>query len=234
MGCGAERGEGGRRGGRGGGVQPLCARLRAEVTRVSGAGDRARAGIDPRGPGLPARLAHLAQIRLDQSDWKDAARCARQGLALLPDDEGCNTVLAAALIEMGYQEEAAVVSARLLAAHPESATAHAIEGWRLYHAHRLAGSRAAFRESLRLDPSQPNTHGGLRKATEHDHLFMRLLRRIHEPLTRRAARLPRGIRGLVRFLILAVEILVGWMLVAALMIGIGLLMDWSAGTPLGP
>ena len=176
----------------------------------------------------------LGQIRLDQHDWTDAVRCARQGLALLPDEEGCNTVLAAALIEMGYHEEAAEVSARLLGAHPESPTAHAVEGWRLYHLPWLSDSRAAFREALRLDPSQPNAHGGLRKATEHDRLCMRLLRSIDEPLTRRAARLPRGRRGIARFLIVGIELVLAWTLAVASMIGIGLLIEWCAGAPLGP
>jgi len=175
----------------------------------------------------------LAQIRLDQHDWRDAIRCARLGLAVRPDDVGCNTALAAALVEMGYHEEAAEVSARFLAAHPESPTAHAIEGWRLYRLRRLADARAAFRESLRLDPSHPNTRGGLRKATEHDTPFMRLLRLVDEPLSRRAARLPRRFRGAARFLIVGIELLLAWMLVVVLMMGIGLLIEWSAGTPIG-
>lgn len=168
----------------------------------------------------------LGQIRLDQREWKEAVRCARQGLALLPDDEGCNTVLAAALIEMGYHDEAAEVSARLLAAHPESATAHAMEGWRLYHRGRLAGSRAAFRESLRLDPTISNTHGGLWKAADHDTPFMRLLRLVDEPLTRRAARLPRRLRGAARFLIVALELVLAWVLVVLCGMGMALLIEW--------
>lgn len=176
----------------------------------------------------------LGQIRLDQREWKEAVRCARQGLAIHPDDEGCNTVLAAALVEMGYHEEAEEVSARLLAAHPESATAHAIEGWRLYHRGWLADSRAAFRESLRLDPTHGNTHGGLRKATDHDTWFMRLLRLVDEPLTRRAARLPRPLRGAARFLIVGTELLLGWVLAVLFMMAIAVLMELAAGTPVGP
>jgi tetratricopeptide (TPR) repeat protein len=176
----------------------------------------------------------LGQIRLDQQEWKEAVRCARQGLALRPDDEGCNTVLAAALVEMGYHDEAAEVSARFLAAHPESATAHAIEGWRLYHRGRLADSRAAFRESLRLDPTHSNTLGGLRKATDHDTPFMRLFRLVDEPLTRRAARLPRPLRGAARFLIVAIEFLIAWVLVVLCGMAIAVLIELSAGTPIGP
>jgi hypothetical protein len=173
----------------------------------------------------------LGQIRLDQRDWKEAVRCARQGLTIVPDDEGCNTVLAAALIEMGYHGEAAEVSARLLAAHPESATAHAIEGWRLYHLRQLAASRAAFRESLRLDPSQSNTHGGLRKAIDHDTAFMRLFRRVDEPLTRRAARLPRWLRGAALMLIAGFEFVLAWMLLLVCGIALGVLMEWLGGRP---
>jgi tetratricopeptide (TPR) repeat protein len=168
----------------------------------------------------------LGQIRLDQREWKEAVRCAREGLSIVPDDEGCNTVLAAALIEMGYHDEAAEVSARLLAAHPESATAHAIEGWRLYPLRQLAASRAAFRESLRLDPSQTNTHGGLRKAIDHDTVFMRLFRRVDERLSRRAARLPRWLRGSARFLIVAFEYFLVWMLVVLGGISLGVMMEW--------
>jgi tetratricopeptide (TPR) repeat protein len=176
----------------------------------------------------------LGQIWLDQREWKEAVRCARQGLALAPDDEGCNTVLAAALVEMGYHEEAAEVSAHLLAAHPESARAHAIEGWRLYHRGRLAASRAAFRESLRLDPTHANTHGGLDKATDHDTPFMRLFRLVDEPLARRASRLPRPLRGAARFLIAGVEFLLAWVLVVLCGMGMALLIEWLEGTPLGP
>lgn len=173
----------------------------------------------------------LSQIRLDQRDWRDAVRCAREGLAFQPDHEGCNTVLAAALIEMGYHDEAAEVSARLLAAHPESATAHAIEGWRLYHLRQLANSRAAFRESLRLDPSQSNTHGGLRKAIDHDTVFMRLFRRVDEPLTRRAARLPRWLRGAALILIAGIEFVLAWILLLLCGIAVGVLSEWFGGRP---
>jgi tetratricopeptide (TPR) repeat protein len=176
----------------------------------------------------------LAQIRLDQQEWKEAVRCARQGLAIQPDDEGCSTVLAAALVEMGYHREAEEVTTRFLAAHPESATAHAIEGWRLYHLGRLEASRAAFRESLRLDPTHPNTHGGLRKATEHDTFFMRLFRALDEPLARRAARLPRPLRRAARFLIVGLEFFLGWVLVVLCGMGMAWMIEWLEGTPIGP
>ncbi len=138
----------------------------------------------------------LGQIRLDQRDYREAARCARDGLAAEPEETGCLLVLAASLVEMGYDGEAGGVMESLLRIAPEDPHAHALEGWRLLYRREHAAARARFQEALRLDPNMANAQVGLRRAWMQDTPFHRFYGRLHDPLMRRVARLRPALRGL--------------------------------------
>jgi tetratricopeptide (TPR) repeat protein len=158
----------------------------------------------------------LGQIRLDQRDYQAAARCARQGLAADPDSTSCMLVLAAALVEMGYDEEAGELTAALLRIDPEYSNAHALEGWRLLYRREREAAIAHFQEALRLDPEGTGA-GGLRRAqgTDEDPLY-RFYHRFHDPLMRRVNRLGPEVRWLPTLVIVFTEIFIGLALFTAL------------------
>lgn len=143
----------------------------------------------------------LGQIRLDQRDYREAARCAREGLASVPDNRGCLLVLAASLVEMGYDEEAGGVMASLLRVAPDYPHAHVLEGWRLLYRQENGAATARFQEALRLDPELENARNGLRQARTERNPLQRIYQRFHGPLMRRINRLNPDARWLPRLVI---------------------------------
>jgi tetratricopeptide (TPR) repeat protein len=150
-------------------------------------------------------------IRLDQKDWRAAVACADEGLALDPDDEGCATVRAAALLEMGYYDPAHDTIQRLLARHPDSGTAHALRGWYLLDRNDPHAAIAAFHEGLRLNPTARGAHSGLRVAKGSRNLLLRSYRRMERPLAKWIQRLPPYARWLAFFIYPIVYVGVVWL-----------------------
>lgn len=157
----------------------------------------------------------LGQIRLDQDDYQAAARCAREGLAANPDSAECMVVLAASLVEMGYDREAKEVIEALLRMDPEYASAHALEGWRLLYRRENDAAIACFHEALRLHP-ESSAAGGLRRAWSENDPIHRFYHRFHYPLMRRVNRLSPGVRWLPTFFIMFTEVVVAFTLFTAL------------------
>jgi tetratricopeptide (TPR) repeat protein len=157
----------------------------------------------------------LGQIRLDHNDFQTAARCAREGLAADPDSAECMVVLAASLVEMGYDEEAKEVIEMLLRIQPEYASAHALEGWRLLYRRESDAAIARFREALRLDP-ESSAAGGLRRAQAENDPIHRFYHRFHYPLMRRVNRLSPDVRWLPTLVIVFGELFVALTLFTAL------------------
>lgn len=148
----------------------------------------------------------LGEIRLDQEDYRDAARCAREGLAGDPENRGCLAVLATALMEMGYDRETRGVTEDLLRIAPEYANAHALEAWRLLYRLEHDAAIARFHEALRLDPDLDIAVGGLRRAEGENDPFNRAFQRVHGPLIRRVNRLNPHARWLPTLVIIYGEL----------------------------
>jgi tetratricopeptide (TPR) repeat protein len=177
----------------------FCHYVRASVIKARGnARQAAAAALEAvrLSPEYVAAWHLLSTIRLAQKDWRAAVACADQGLAHDPDDEGCATVRAAALLEMGYYDQANDTIQRLLARHPESGGAHALRGWYLLDRNDPHGAIAAFHEGLRLNPTARGAQGGLRQAKSSRNLLLRSHRRLERPFTKWIQRLPPYVRPL--------------------------------------
>jgi tetratricopeptide (TPR) repeat protein len=180
----------------------FCHYVRASVIKARGNARQAAASALEAvklSPEFVAAWHLLSMIRLDQKDWRAAVACADEGLAHDPDDEGCAVVRAAALLEMGYYEQANDTIQRLLAGHPESGAAHGLRGWYLLDRNDPHAAIEAFHEGLRLNPTARGAHGGLRQAKSSRNLLLRSYRRMERPFTKWIQRLPREARWLGAF-----------------------------------
>jgi tetratricopeptide (TPR) repeat protein len=191
----------------------FCHYVRASVVKARGNARQAAASALEAvklSPEFVAAWHLLAMIRLDQKDWRAAVACADEGLAHDPDDEGCAVVRAAALLEMGYYDQANDTLQRLLARHPESGAAHGLRGWYLLDHDDPHGAIAAFREGLRLNPTARGAQGGLRQAQGARNLLLRWYRRLERPFNKWIQRLPPHARWLGAFVYAVLYVGVVW------------------------
>jgi tetratricopeptide (TPR) repeat protein len=176
---------------------PFCHYARASVVKARGRPRQAAESatealrLEPRYVGA---WHLLGQIRIDQRDWKAAIACADEGLAVDPDHEGCATVRAAALLEIGAYAQADDTIQRLLGRHPESAAAHALRGWYLLDRSDPRAAMEAFRESLRISPTFHSPQRGLNEARAALNPLVRWYRAWERPIYKWAQRLPRDVR----------------------------------------
>jgi tetratricopeptide (TPR) repeat protein len=108
--------------------------------------------------------ALLAQIRLNQRNWKGALEAAETGLQIDAEHVGCTNLRAMALVNLGRKEEAGLTIDAALAKDPENSVTHANQGWALLHAGDNKRALEHFRESLRLDPQNEWARQGIIEA----------------------------------------------------------------------
>ena len=108
--------------------------------------------------------ALLAQIRLNQRNWKGALEAAEMGLQINAEHVGCTNLRAMALVNLGRKEEAGLTIDAALAKDPENSVTHANQGWTLLHAGDHKRALEHFRESLRLDPENEWARQGIIEA----------------------------------------------------------------------
>ena len=113
-------------------------------------------------PRNPNYFALLAGIDYDLRAWESAVWAAQQGLAVDPLHARCKTLLGRALAMDGRSAEADQVFRQVLQHHPENAAAHMAQGWHRLRAGRPRQAAEHFRESLRLDPTQPGAKVAMR------------------------------------------------------------------------
>ncbi|HEX8317868.1 tetratricopeptide repeat protein [Longimicrobium sp.] len=192
----------------------FCHYVRASVVKARGNARQAAASALEAvklAPEFVAAWHLLSMIRLDQKDWRAAVASADEGLAHNPDDEGCGTVRAAALLEMGYYDQANDTIQRLLVRHPESGAAHALRGWYLLDRNDPHAAIVAFHEGLRLNPTAHGVHGGLREAKSSRNLLLRSYRRMERPFTKSIQRLPPYARWVAFFIYPILYVGVVWL-----------------------
>lgn len=114
-----------------------------------------------------------AQCLMVLQRWADALDTAEVGLKLEPDDETCSSIRLLALERLGRVSDALNEGQRLVQNSPDSAEAHASQGWALLNNDDYKGAQAAFREALRLDPSSEFARMGMAEAIKQTNFLYR-------------------------------------------------------------
>lgn len=117
--------------------------------------------LDPRQPAYFGALAHL---HFENRHWADALAAAEAGLQLDPENNQCTNYRALALRQLGRHTDAAAAIESALARNPEDAITHCSQGWQMLEAGKPDEAIRHFSESLRLDPTNSFTRGGLVEA----------------------------------------------------------------------
>lgn len=84
--------------------------------------------------------------------WPAALENAERGLHLEPENAVCLNARAMSLLMLGRREEAGASAGHLLAANPDDAQAHLMQGLHLLHKQEYDLALESLREALRLDP----------------------------------------------------------------------------------
>lgn len=129
-------------------------------------------------PSDPFDYGWLARVQLDQQRWEQALATAEQGLALDADNDLCLHQRAAALMLLGRKPEAAKAVEALLERSPNGSATHAALGYLLLHGGDVAAGKAAFLESLRLNPENEDAREGLVQALRAQHRLYGWLMRL--------------------------------------------------------
>ncbi len=116
--------------------------------------------------------------------WQEALESAEQGLAIDPDDESCGSMRVLALERLGRTEDALKEAQRMTERSPDSADAHASRGWALLHRGDARGAQEAFREALRLEPSNTWARRGMVDAINSNFLLYRVCFRVQAAISR--------------------------------------------------
>jgi tetratricopeptide (TPR) repeat protein len=117
--------------------------------------------LEPRNPDF---LALLGAIALDLRRPKEALHWAELGLAARADHVRSANIRARALGKLGRKKEARFMVETALALDPESASSHATGGWTSLQAGDPRRAVEHFRESVRLNPTDPQALDGLAAA----------------------------------------------------------------------
>lgn len=129
-------------------------------------------------------FAQAAQIKLATRNWAAGLDLAQQGLAIDPEDSGCNNLRTLCLERLGRTEEALGAAADNLKNSPDDSYSHSSHGWALLNAGKHLEAQNAFRESLRLDPTNEMARDGMIDAISSRSRLFRAMRSFHISLSR--------------------------------------------------
>ena len=129
-------------------------------------------------------FAQASQIKLAMRDWQASLDFANQGLAIDPEDSGCNNLRTLALERLGRTDEAIGSAAQNLKNSPEDSYAHSSHGWALLNSGKYLEAQTAFREALRLDPTNEIAREGMIDAISSKSRLFRSVRKFHISLSR--------------------------------------------------
>ncbi|MDV6032593.1 MAG: tetratricopeptide repeat protein [Phycisphaera sp. RhM] len=129
-------------------------------------------------------FAQAAQIKLATRDWSTALSLSEQGLAIDPESAGCNNIRTIALERLGRTGEALQSAAKNLKNSPDDSYAHSSHGWALLNSGKYQEAQNAFREALRLDPTNELAREGMIDAISSRSLLFRSVRKFHIALSR--------------------------------------------------
>ncbi len=117
--------------------------------------------------------ARLAAIQYDQDQIEPALVTAEQGLQLDAEHIGCMNIRVLALMSLDRLAQAEADVQAVLAAAPDNAFAHTVQGWIALHRHHIPTALESFREALRLQPDFDWARKGLVEALKSRNGFYR-------------------------------------------------------------
>ena len=132
----------------------------------------------------------LAQVHLGRQRWAEAASAATTGLAVHPDDEGCEALRLVALRYRDGSDAWAGSLESLLDRFPASSWVRAGQGWAALDRGAAVDAHAHFEQALTLDPTSEWARSGLIEATKARNPAYRLILRFFL----RFERLPGNVR----------------------------------------
>lgn len=125
-----------------------------------------------------------SSILMQMRRWADALRAAEQGLALDAENETCGGLRTMALDRLGNRAASVQQADQNVANNPDSSYAHATRGWALLQQGRHREAADAFREALRLEPTNEMARVGMIQALNSQYLVFRLVFRFYSFLGR--------------------------------------------------
>jgi hypothetical protein len=92
-----------------------------------------------------------------------------------PEDETCATIRSLALERLGRTVDASEEAEAAVRRNPDSASAHAMQGWTSMQSGDYRRAQESFREALRLDPTNEFAKSGMIQALNNNYLVFRLV-----------------------------------------------------------
>ncbi len=116
-----------------------------------------------------------ASVLGQQSRWREALEAASIGLSLDAEDESCSSLRAIAMERLGKTDHAMDQANAGVSRRPDSSMAHSTRGWALLQSGQYRQAQEAFREALRLGPTNEMARVGMIQALNNNHFFFRMI-----------------------------------------------------------
>ncbi|MGB7343684.1 MAG: tetratricopeptide repeat protein [Pirellulaceae bacterium] len=157
--------------------------------------------LDPTDAGFHGLRAGLHAIA---NQWQACLDAAETGLSFAPENQQCASLRSHALERLGRVTDALDEAERATRQDPDSPHAHASRGWALLNNGDHKQAQLAFREALRLDPSDEFARQGMVASLNSNNFVFRHFHRLILKLSRLD---PRAQWGLIIGLWLGVRVL---------------------------
>ncbi len=116
-----------------------------------------------------------ASILGQMKRWNEALDAATQGLAIDPDDTSCANMRTLALERLGRTGDSLQQANAAVQRNPDSGQAHAMRGWALMQKGEYRQAQDAFREALRLNPTDEFAQQGMIQALNSNNFLFRIV-----------------------------------------------------------
>ena len=135
-------------------------------------------------PGQSLFYALRASLLAQLQRWPDCLEAASLGLQMDPDDTSCANMRSLALERLGRKNDALQQAENAVSRDPDSGHAHSMRGWALLQQGKVAEAQVAFREALRLEPTNEFARTGMIQALNSKNFLFRIAFKFHSFLGR--------------------------------------------------
>lgn len=135
-------------------------------------------------PGQSQFYALRASLLAQLERWPECLESASLGLQMDPDDTSCANMRSLALERLGRKNDALQQADNAVSRDPDSGHAHSMRGWALLQKGNVAEAQEAFREALRLEPTNEFARTGMIQALNSNNFLFRIAFKFHSFLGR--------------------------------------------------